>query len=494
MIVDANDLSSGDVLSADVCIAGAGAAGITLALALREAGLSVIVLESGGFDEEDENQALYEGTMSGINTWQLDSRRERMFGGSTSRWAGWCRPMHPFDFEPRPYIAESGWPVAYDDLVPFYEKAHARVQLADFIWDLDEIQAISGRPLIESPGGRLRSEVYQFSPPTRFGDVYRDDLEAAEDVTVYLYANVRNLDLESNLSEIRRFECATLDGVEFDVEARAYVLAMGGLENVRLLLASNTQLPEGVANSSDAVGRYFMEHPHYNGVCTWVMGAPADISFYERHTIQLPSGPVRVQSMLSLTPEVLEEEGLLDFTASIKEAAVEPGDTGDIYVDEVRSLLRQSGEDRIYQLHVRAEQTPLADSRVTLKDNAVDALGMPRLNLNWKVAADDKRRMRRAMEIVGAELAAAGLGRLWTSTKGDELSWTIAPGGHHMGTTRMSEEPDDGVVDANCRCHDVENLYIAGSSVFRTGASPNPTLTIVALAERLAAHLQEELS
>ncbi len=495
MLLDATDLTPGEALTADVCIAGAGAAGITLALALRDAGLTVIVLESGGFEEEDATQALYEGTMSGIRTWQLDSRRERQFGGSTSRWAGWCRPMHPFDFERRSYIAESGWPISYEDLVPYYEKAHARVELADFIWDTDEIQAISGRPLLETPGGRLRSEVYQFSPPTRFGERYRSDIEEAENVAVYLHANVRNLDLESNLGSLRRFECTTLDGIEFTVEARAYVLAMGGLENVRLLLASNTQIAEGVANSSDAVGRYFMEHPHYNGVCTWVMSDEADVSFYERHTIALPSGPSRIQAMIALSPEVLEEEGLLDFTASIKEAAVEPGDTGDIYTDEVRSLLRvRQDDERIYQLHVRAEQTPLADSRVTLRESDLDALGMPRLDLRWQVSDDDKRRMRRAMEIVGAELAAAGLGRLWTSTSGDELSWTIAPGGHHIGTTRMSEEPDDGVVDANCRCHDVDNLYIAGSSVFRTGASPNPTLTIVALAERLAAHLQEALS
>src|SRR5690606_2418183 len=113
----------------------------------------------------------------------------------------------------------------------------------------------------------------------------------------------------------------------------------------------------------------------------------------------------------------------------------------DIYVDEVRSLLRGRDEERIYQLHVRAEQSALPDSRITLRPNDLDELGMPRVNLNWKVSDEDRRRIRRAMELVGAELASAGLGRLWTSTSGDELSWTTAPGGHHMGTTRMSEDP-----------------------------------------------------
>lgn len=494
MLLDANDLTPGQTLDADVCIAGSGAAGITLALALRDSGLSVIVLESGGFDEEDDTQALYRGTMSGISTWQLDSRRERQFGGSTARWAGWCRPMHSFDFVERAYMPHSGWPITLDDLIPFYEKAHERVQLADFIWDTEELQAISGRPLIESPGGRLRTEVYQYSPPTRFGTEYRDELEQAENISVYLHANLLNLDLEDSHAALRRLECTTLGGIDFEVRARAHVLAMGGLENVRLLLASNTQIPEGVANQSDCVGRYFMEHPHYNGVSTWVMSRPSDVSFYERHSVRLPGGSVRIQAMLALSPEVLEAEELLDFTASLKEAAVGPGETGQIDVDQVRSLVQEREDERIYQLHVRAEQTPLADSRITLRRDDHDALGMPRLNLDWKVAAEDRRRMRRAMELVGAELAAAGLGRLWTSTEGDELSWTTLGGGHHMGTTRMSDDPRDGVVDENCRCHDVENLYIAGSSVFRTGASPNPTLTIVALAERLAAHLMEKLS
>ena len=494
MLLDANDLTSGETLTADICIAGAGAAGITLALALRDAGLDVILLESGALEDDANTQALYRGTMTGIDTWQLDDHRWRLFGGSTSRWAGWCRPMHPFDFERRPYIEKSGWPISYADLEPYYPLAHERVELADFIYDVDTIQAASGRPALESPGGRLRTEIYQYSPPTRFGLKYRPDLEAAENVRVYLHANVRNIDLGSSHDEVRRFECVTLQGIRFNVEARAFVLALGGIENPRLLLASNTQVPAGVANSSDAVGRYFMEHPHYLGVCIWVMARPTDLSFYEFHDIDLPNGRVRVRAMLALAPELLESEGLIDFSASIAETVVEPGDTGPIDAEQVRSLLRDREEERVYLLNVRTEQRPFRDSRITLRSGDVDSLGMPRVELNWQLHPDDTRNMRRAMEFVGAELAAAGHGRLWTSTKDDELSWVTNPGGHHMGTVRMSSDPEEGVVDANCRCHDVENLYIAGSAVFTTGAAPNPTLTIVALAERLAQHLSEKFA
>lgn len=492
MLLDANDLPTGETLTADVCIAGGGAAGITLALALKEAGLDVILLESGGLEDDANTQALYRGTMSGIDTWRLDTHRWRLFGGSTSRWAGWCRPLQPFDFERRSYIENSGWPITYDELEPFYQLAHTRLELADFNYDIDAIQKASGRPVLTSPRGRLQSAVFHYSPPTRFGQKYRPDLEAAENVRVYLHANVRNIELSSSHADVRRFECVTLQGVGFNVEARGFVLALGGVENARLLLASNTQLPAGVANSTGNVGCYFMEHPHYNGVSIWALRRPTDLSFYERHEIGLPQGRVRVQAMLALAPDVLESEGLIDFTASLTEAAIEPGDTGPIDGEQVRSLLRRRKEEQVYRLFVRAEQRPFAESRITLRDGDTDSLGMPRVDLNWQLHPDDNRTMRRAMEILGAELAAAGLGRLWTSTDDDELSWVTNPGGHHMGTARMSEDPADGVVDRHCRCHDVENLYIAGSAVFTTGGSANPTLTVVALAERLAQHLGGE--
>lgn len=498
MLLDANELSAGATLQADVCIAGAGAAGITLALTLRDAGVDVILLESGGLESEPDTQALYEGTMSGIDTWELDKKRWRLFGGSTSRWAGWCRPLEREDFERRSYVAGSGWPITFDDLVPFYERAHARVQLADFLWDTSRLQELSGRPLIESPGGRLRTTVFQYSPPTRFGELYRSDISESENIRGYLHANVVNVVLASNGGEVSRVECATLDGVAFHVEARAYVLAMGGIENVRLMLASNTQFEEGIANSSGAVGRFFMEHPHYNGVCSWVLSRPSDFSFYERHEVALPEGDgtkkLDVRGLLALTPETLAEEGLPSVAASLVEAAVDSGQTGDIDAEQVRSLVRDRDEALVYQLNVHAEQTPRSESRVTLRASDRDSLGMPRVDLNWQVHPDDERDMRRALQILSSELSAAGLGRVWTPTDGERLTWTTLPGGHHMGTARMSEDPELGVVDANCRCHDVENLYIAGSAVFTTAGYANPTLTIVALAERLASHLVEVLA
>lgn len=498
MILEANDLKPGTTVRADVCIAGAGAAGITLALALSGLGFEVVLLEGGGRRDETDSQALYAGSMSGLHTWELDSLRFRLLGGSTSRWAGWCRPLEPHDFAARHYVSSSGWPLTFEELIPYYKRAHRWVELADYEWSTEAIRMRSGRPVLESPGGRLQTHVFQYSPPTRFGARYQPAMRSAENLRVYLHANLVELPLEPNLEQLAHFECATLQGGRFTVEARAYVLALGGIENARLLLASNQQIEDGIANSSGAVGRYFMEHPHYVGASKLALAGNPDLTFYDRHTVALPDGSnrrdVQVAGVLALRPEVLAEEGLLDFTVAFGAVAPDPGATGDLDAHQVRSLLGQSGQSAGSQLVVRAEQSPRKESRITLRRGDTDALGLPRLDLNWQIHPDDDRALRRGLEILGSELAAAGLGRLWTSTQAGRLSGTALPGAHHMGTTRMSEQAEAGVVNANCRCHDVENLYIAGSSVFTTGGAANPTLTIVALAERLATHLQERLS
>jgi choline dehydrogenase-like flavoprotein len=145
------------------------------------------------------------------------------------------------------------------------------------------------------------------------------------------------------------------------------------------------------------------------------------------------------------------------------------------------------------QLTVRAEQSPLRDSRVTLTDE-VDALGMPRVALDWRIAPQDDEQMRRAMVILARELGAAGLARLWVPGDATRFAWRQDPGGHHMGATRMGRDPAVSVVDADCRAHEVRNLYVSGCSVFTTGGDSNPTLTVVALAHRLADTLRRQRS
>lgn len=496
MIRDAADLEEGAELSADICVIGAGAAGITLALSLRESGLSVIVLESGGRRDEEAAQALYRGTMSGISTWDLDEKRRRILGGSTSRWGGWCRPLSPEDFEQRDYIPQSGWPLSYEDLAPSYERAQELVEVGAFNYNASEISEHSGRPLIPSTG-KLQTDVFRFSPPTRFGARYADDLEDATNVDVYLHANVVDIVLDEALDSVDHLSCVSMPDTHFTVSAGRFVLATGGVENARLLLASNRQREAGIANGNDVVGRYFMEHPHYNNSVTWVTSPDVDVSFYQRHEVTLPtddaSETLEVRGMFALSDEIRRTEGLPAFGASLEGGDIDRHTTGELAALDVSALIPPDPDTRIWRLTPRAEQTPDPESRVTLTDE-LDALGMPRVDLHWSVRPEDNVTMRRGLEILGAEIAAAGLGRIFTRTADGVFRATAHPGGHHMGTTRMSDSPETGVVDGDGRCFEVDNLYIAGSSVFPTGGHANPTLTIVALAARLADHLMGETS
>lgn len=492
LLIDARELADGTTVSADLCIIGAGAAGITIARALRGSGLSIALIESGGFEFEGGTQALYRGSMVGIDTWDMEAMRLRYFGGTTNHWAGWCMPLLEEDFEERPWIPYSGWPINLDELRPYYERAQRRVELGDFIYDAVSVANAEGLPLVESSSGRLETHLLQLSPPTRFGTRYRQELVNDADVDVYVHANVVNIALEPSEDSLSHLDCATLSGVSFTLEAGRYVLACGGLENARLLLASNRQLSEGVANGSGAVGRYFMEHPHYLGSAAWVLQGTPDLSFYRtpRSSAILNAPMGRLLGLLALSRAARAAEGLPHFTLSIGSFDALSEDTGPIEPRDIQALVVEPGRTtQMTRLGIRAEQVPDPDSRVRL-GSTTDDLGIPQIELDWRITRDDDFAIRRGVELVGAEVAAAGLGRIWTPTDEDgAIQWRASPGGHHMGTTRMSANPSEGVVNADCRTHEVDNLYIAGSSLFTTGGAANPTLTIVALAERLADHL-----
>ncbi len=494
MFVDARALEPGTTLKADVCIAGGGAAGITIALDLVGSGLSVVLLESGGFRREDETQRLYEGRLTGLDLRPLTAMRVRALGGTTGHWEGWCRPLLPHDFEPRDYVANSGWPIRYKELVPWYERACRTLQIGPFEWDPIARAKAMDKPLLPVSGA-IEHRFYQISPPTRFGTAYRDELEAADDLKVVLRANVTDVGLDTGLDRVASFRCRTLNGGAFSVEAGRYVLALGGIENARVLLASRGQQREGVANGHDVVGRYFMEHPHYYRSVGFVHSAKTDLSFYRlgvRADIKRANGNVvMLLGAVGLAPDVARREQLLGFTAQIHREEIDADDMGALSPTATQVLVtRGSSEFLAGRLTLRCEQSPLAESRVTLTED-LDALGMPRVAVDWRIAPDDDGKVRRAMVVLARELAAAGVARVWIPGDASRFVWNVSPGGHHIGTTRMGTDQATSVVDANCRTHQVRNLYMAGSSVFATSGDSNPTLTIVALAHRLAQTLKE---
>jgi choline dehydrogenase-like flavoprotein len=501
VLLDARHLPDGSEIESDVCIVGAGAAGITLARELAATRLTVCLLESGGLEPDALTQSLCRGDNVGLAYYPLEANRQRAFGGTTWLWAGWCRPLDKLDFEVRPWIPDSGWPFEKTELLPFYRRAHAVCDLGPFEYDpaywQDRLR-LSCLPLRDA---EAVSKIYQLSAPTRFGAAYRDELTRASNVRVVLYANVMEIEATEGAAAVTRLRVACLGGARFTARARYYVLAAGGIENARLLLLSNRSQPPGLGNANDLVGRYFMEHLHFPaGAIRLTRAQGAALAFYRRdgraavarlflpHTIQ-----EREQLLnCSCKPEPAYWSDRLGLTTTLRRASSA--------ARRLRRLLareddqqRPSPQTKRLRLHHTLEQAPNRDSRVTLSDER-DPLGLPRVRLDWRTTMLDRRTAARAPQLIGDAFRRAGLGQLEIDPHDDDRAWPPPPlqglRGHHMGTTRMHLSPRRGVVDAQCRVHGIANLFVAGSSVFPTAGAGTPTLTIVALALRLAEHLK----
>lgn len=516
-------------LDADLCIVGAGAAGIALACAFIGSGLTVVVLESGGFAFDPATQSLYEGDNVSFNNFALETTRLRFFGGTTNHWGGMCARLSAFDLAARPGIPHTGWPIGPGDLAPWYPRAEALCQLGEVNYeDVAGWQRRAGFPSLALPEGPLVAGIAVGSPPTRFGSVYREPLAGATDVRVLLNANAQEIVADDDAAHVRHIAVQCIDGPRFAVRARRFVLAMGGLETARLLLLSRRQQPAGLANGHDLVGRFYMDHPGLSGMRLRLSpGSPGLGFFVDDRAV----GDGRIYPIFIPTKQTLEREQLGNFRMVIgsapgpapgiesaealaqmlagRERAADLGrhlanvlvDLDDVADLAYRNLVNPKGtltgrpRSQVAAMAtdatLSAEQFPSPDSRVMLSSQT-DLLGQPRILLDWRLQERDLRTMRRAAELFAAAMAGAGLGRLSIPREvrtGDFRSM-VSIASHHMGTTRMSDDPRQGVVDSDLRVHGVDNLFIASSSTFPTGSWVNPTLTIVALALRLADHLK----
>jgi choline dehydrogenase-like flavoprotein len=519
MFVDARTLPGGITLDADVCIIGGGAAGIVLARDLAGGGRNINLFESGGFNFDEKTQDLYAGETAGQPLQPLTAERLRFFGGSTNHWSGGCRPFDDQDFEAYPYIACSGWPIRLKDLADFYRRAHVICQLGAYTYDARDWATGAIVPLPFGDDSTLRTGMNQYSPPTRFGEVYRQDLATAAGVTVYLHANVVDIEANESASQVTGLRLACLDGGrQFRARAKVYVLATGGIENPRLLLSANAVQKGGLGNGNDLVGRYFMDHPYIPNAATLILSKPnPSLAFYQARAVRATT----VQGYLHPTAEIRRRQELPSFgiafspgslpeVSGVKESlwsmyqAVAAGRWPDHLGDHVALVLRKvesEAQDKyyrwldskplLYSINYSCECPPDRDSRVTLDDN-IDALGMRQVRVDWRLPGDFERSLHRGLGLLAQELGRTGIGRLRINPllSGPSGFQGVENGHHHMGTTRMHDDPRQGVVDANCRVHGISNLFVGGSSVFPTYSFDNPTMTIVALTLRLSAYLK----
>lgn len=543
MLIDANEIAPSSVIQTQVCIIGGGAAGITMGLAFEKAGVDTVILESGGLRRDESTADLYRGSSTGIPYDYADGTRSRFLGGSSNCWGGFCRPWDQSAFEHRPWVNDSGWPIGREELEPYYKRSHPILGVPSDEYGPEQWVGLGDEPPL-GPGkgenfsatrlpldhSRVEEIVSQFSPPLKLGEAYREDLKRARHVTVYLKANVVEIQCNPWGGAVESVKLRTLKGVSATVQAKVFILASGGIENARLLLASNRQQSTGIGNRYDLVGRYFQDHPRFlNGEVEFAepyQNNPLfDIKF---HCIvrELKIGNAKISGQLRLPFEVQKERGLLDAQVWFRSMYRGEGtdvvralyrmrqrvrgkwspriglgaDLGHIFSRPVDSLAyivaHSTASERMVRsiaMEMIAEPEPDPNSRVTLSDD-IDALGMRRTNIDWRLSQRVRDTVDTTFELIARELEDKKIARVKLGPRINDTGWPADMEGtyHHMGTTRMHDSPRQGVVDRNCQVHGVGNLYIAGSSVFPTSSSNHPTMTLVALALRLSDRLVAE--
>jgi choline dehydrogenase-like flavoprotein len=511
MHTDARKLENGSIIEGDICIVGAGAAGISMALEWINTPYKVILLEGGGFDYDDQMQELFAGKTTGQRYFPLRSVRLHYFGGTTGHWAGYCSTFDPIDFKKRDWVEHSGWPIKSEDLDPYYARTQEILELGPYEYDSNYWQrqdpSMVPLPLNEK---LVWNKIWQFSPPTRFGTKYKETLIKSKNVHLYTYANVIDITSNETVSAIRELKTTNFAGKELKVRAKYFIISCCSIQNARLLLASRNQAPNGLGNENNLVGRYFMEHIEIKTGELW-LEKPDPMKMY-----MVEFGKTKVRAELAISEAKQREYGILNGTVSLSSLEFAKNwpafmDTWNENEKEAEKKMRVLDFSTLkpsqapppptgykaFQLFTRIEQAPNPACRVTL-DSEKDQFGVPRSILHWEIGSLEKRSIRKIAEIIGQECGRAGIGRVklfeYLQDEND-LSWpSFTNGGwHHMGTTRMSEDPKKGVVDANCKVHGIDNLFMAGSSCYVTAGAPNPTLTLVALTLRLSDHIKNKM-
>lgn len=503
----------------DVCIVGAGFAGIALALNLPKH-LKVLLLEAGGLNFKPEAQDPYRGNIVGREYFPLDACRLRQFGGTSILWSGWCKELDAPDFLPHPNIPHTGWPIRKSDLAPYHERTRQILDVAPGInWQwggaLDRLQ------------GMDTFDFHWSLPLTQMAQKYRADIEASDHIHCLINASLTDLPLREDGSAVSAVEVKDYQHRRFQFKADKVVIAAGGIETPRLLLNFNRQMPEGIGNQNNLVGRFFMEHPHYD-VGHFILN---DTVNYRLTTLRRKKDPL-ITEFIRPTKDFMYRAECLSFglrvihwgrkrdrgfwkNLSYLLSTDGPLEEAEVYLNQTPTPCRTGGLTRVIAeqdyhrtrhplkapcdmdglIRIASEQAPNPASRVLLNDET-DAFGLRRVSLDWQLQAVDKWTMKAAVLKLGEEFARKDIGRVrlvdWLTDddapipglEGEEVG-----GRHHIGTTRMADSPDMGVVDKNLKVFGIDNLYLCGSSVFPTAGQANPTFSIVQLALRLADHL-----
>lgn len=529
----------------DVVIVGAGAAGIVLAQRLAASKLRVALLEAGGEKRNGKSQEFYRGRVEDTKTHpELHRYRVRALGGSTQIWGGRTIPFDEIDFARRDWVPESGWPIGYKDLHDYYVAGTRLAEAGNY--QFSPSGALPGHAAELAAGlddESIVTTIERFSRPTDFWKLMEDDFRKSENISVFANSAATRIRLKDDAGSVDYIEVASPDGKESKrIRGRHFVISMGGLETTRLLLASNDVMTGGIGSSCGWLGRNYISHLCQTvGKLTFTR-PPKDVAYdYERD-----QDGIYLRRRWWITPEAQARHGILNTT--FRTHLPDPGDPshgnsilsamflvkdlvlyeygrkfadgsgqGNRYLKHVANIVRDplklalfgrmwlrkrvfadrklpsvvlGSSSNSYMVEFHAEQAPNWESHVLLGSD-VDKFGVPRLDVRWRPNTVDLESIQKAYGLLAGQLKERQVGKLEydPAVLEERARHAGIVGGHHIGTTRMSDDPKAGVVDRNCKVHGVGNLYIASASTFPTSGQANPTLTILALALRLGDHI-----
>lgn len=505
----------------NVCIVGAGAAGILLATQLAARGLTVLLLEGGGLELEDRSQALYKTELSGLPYAGATEGRFRTYGGSTTRWGGQILELEEFDFEPREHVKGSGWPFPKKELTGYYERALEFEGLR--LTERDDAKVWAGLGLsICDLGPEFKMEYSRWCPERDFAILQRRMLQESRRLRVLFHANVTGFALNDSSTAIEALKVRGYMGAETQVSADCYVICTGGIETVRLLLQP---LEHGLApwQANGLLGKHYQDHIALNEIdIREISTQPA-----QRYFGYAPLGGFRYHNKIRLSlaeqaraktlnvagtvgpfrrEDPARERALVMLRELVKQGKKPSPSQWKAMAGKLpgiafeRGLQRLLGDEPAWSrtmLTVHCEQSPLSASSITLGEER-DALGMLRANVKWEISEQEIHSLRTYVKRATAVFAARRFAKV-EPPKGfyedDDLVVSMCgDSNHHMGGARMATSNREGVVDTNLKLHGIGNGYLLTSAVFPTVGFSNPTHTLVALSMRLGDHLMESFS
>ncbi len=496
----------------DICIIGAGVAGLLLALEARKYYRDVCIIESGSKTPEDYYQALNDTDTSALQYDSVESRA-RAVGGSMHLWAGRCGTLDPIDFEERSWISMSGWPINSSDLKPFYEKALTRFKCP---FPSNPIFNPSKPESSALQSAAIEEKNYFLLDYVNGNFVKKDlltELNQADNVTLLQQTTLVSLETSDgnkiDSCKIASDDRKSTNSVPGVIHADRFVIACGGIESARLLLASRSHSPEGIGNAHDLVGRFFTDHPRSKS-------APFEIS--NKATVEKFKATARHQIAYRFSDDAqrLNQQPNHSFMISQSNGDIEALSSSMMDSTDGLSEKRQSAarknlrrlwrmtpiwfrrtlrdllsmrKTNKFVVTFKVELEPNAQSRIELSED-LDRHGTPKARINWTVTDRDRQQLTQYYEQVNRILVEADIIPDHVSMPDAYKNTTFKDSSHPIGATRMAASPEKGVVDANLKVFGVDNLYVCSSSVFPTPGSANPTLTIAALSLRLADHLR----